>query len=470
MTGGTFQAAIEIVALAVITIGVLQSLLYAVQLAVAGVALSQRPPLPRLGMLWERYADVAPPVSVLVPAFNEERSIIDSVRSILSLQYPGLQVVVVSDGSTDGTVERLVSAFGMSESDTLPQPALPHEAVTATYTSDIESRLVVVDKANGGKSDALNCAITYARSPLVCTIDADSILEADALLRAVAPFIEDPERTVAVGATIRVANGCRIVGGRVVEIGVPRKALPLFQTIEYLRAFLMARLAWSRIGALTIVSGAFGLFRRNIVVEVGGYSTGTVGEDFELIIKLHRHLIDKKQDYRIAYIPEPVCWTEVPESLGQLGKQRSRWHRGAMETFFKHRKMLLNPRYGRVGTLGFLNMLLVDVLSPIAELLGYLIIPLAWATGILSLDYFLAFTALTFAFGIFISAGALVMEEVELRRFPRARDLRVLFVASVLENIGYRQINNFWRVRGMIQFIGRRRGWGHLDRKGFGSA
>lgn len=464
------QAAIEIVALAVIIVGLLQSALYATQLIVAGIALSRRPPLPRVGMLWERYADVAPPVSVLVPAYNEERSIIDSVRSILALQYPGLQVVVVSDGSTDRTIEKLVSAFEMEPSDTAPQPALPHKLVRATYASEIEPRLVVVNKDNGGKADALNCAITFARSPLVCTIDADSILESDALLRAVAPFVEDPERTVAVGATIRVANGCRIVGGRVVEIGVPTKLLALYQTIEYLRAFLMARLAWSRIGALTIISGAFGVFRRNTVVDVGGYASDTVGEDFELIVRIHRRLSERGQDYRIAYVPEPVCWTEVPESLSQLGKQRTRWHRGAMETFFRHRKMLLNPKYGRVGTLGFLNMLLIDVLSPAAELLGYLIIPLAWATGILSIDYFLAFMALTFAFGIFISAGALVMQEVELRRFPRTRDLVVLLMASVLENLGYRQINNYWRVRGMIQFLARRGGWGHLDRQGFKSA
>jgi cellulose synthase/poly-beta-1,6-N-acetylglucosamine synthase-like glycosyltransferase len=314
----------------------------------------------------------------------------------------------------------------------------------------------------------LNCAINFARADIICVIDADSILERDALLRAVEPFIDDPERTVAVGATIRVVNGCTVQHGHVIDVRLPRRMLALFQTIEYLRSFLMARLAWSQIGALTIVSGAFGLFRRQVVIDAGGYSTQTVGEDLELVIRLHRLMRDRGEAYRITFIPEPVCWTEVPETLRNLGRQRTRWQRGALETFFMHADMMVKPRlYGRIGSLSFLHMLLIDVVSPIAEVIGYVFVPMFWATGLLSVDYLLAFLSLTFAFGIAISAGALILEELELRRFPKIADLLRLVVAAVLENFGYRQLNNVWRVRGTLQFLRGKRAWGHLSRKGF---
>ena len=228
----------------------------------------------------------------------------------------------------------------------------------------------------------------------------------------------------------------------------------------------MARLAWSRLRTLTIISGAFGMFRRQAVVAVGGYSLGTVGEDLELVLKLHRHLKEEGTDYRIEFIPEPVCWTEVPESLAVLGRQRTRWQRGALEAFSKHKEMLFRSRYGRIGWLGFGHMLLVDVLGPIVELLGYMLIPISWGFGILDVDYLLAFLALTFTFAIFISVGSLVLEEFELKRFPRARHLAVLTLAAILENLGYRQINNFWRVRGLVQFLRGARGWGEMKRLG----
>jgi cellulose synthase/poly-beta-1,6-N-acetylglucosamine synthase-like glycosyltransferase len=272
---------------------------------------------------------------------------------------------------------------------------------------------------------------------------------------------------VAVGGTIRIANGCRIENGRVTRIGLPRNLLALFQTVEYLRAFLMARLAWSRLKTLTIISGAFGLFRRQTAVAVGGYSHGTVGEDFELVIKIHRHLRDRGEDYAITFIPEPVCWTEAPESWRVLGRQRSRWQRGALETFFRHKDMLLRPRYGRIGSLGFLHVLLVDVLGPPVEVLGYVLVPLLWGLGLLSVDYLLAYLALTFVYGIFVSVGSLILEEIELQRFPRARDLLILTLVAILENFGYRQISNLWRVQGFWQYLRGKQGWGTMTRVGF---
>jgi cellulose synthase/poly-beta-1,6-N-acetylglucosamine synthase-like glycosyltransferase len=271
-----------------------------------------------------------------------------------------------------------------------------------------------------------------------------------------------------VGGTIRIANGCTIDTGQVTGVRLPGNFLALVQIMEYLRAFLMARLALGQMQALTVISGAFGLFSRQRVVEVGGYSHGTVGEDMELVIKLHRHMRDLKLPYRIDFIPEPVCWTECPEDLGVLARQRSRWQRGALECFVKHRDMAFNPRYGRIGFVGFGHIVLVDVLGPLIEVLGYILVPLLWGLKLLALPWLLAFLAATFTFGIAISALTLILEEVQLRRFPRARELAILALISVIENLGYRQLSNVWRLKGWWQFLRREQGWGTMTRKGFG--
>jgi cellulose synthase/poly-beta-1,6-N-acetylglucosamine synthase-like glycosyltransferase len=453
-----------------IAAGLMQNLLCLAQLGLAAAALRAEPPIGRAGALWRRYAESAPPVSLLAPAYNEEPTIVESVRSLLALQYPSFEIVVVNDGSKDGTLARLIEAFGLQPVERDYEEAAPHAPIRGLYASPLQPKLLVVDKVNGGKADALNAALNLARAPIVCSIDADSLLEGDALLRAIRPFVDDPEKTVAVGGTVRIANGCRIRHGRVTEVGLPRNPVAVLQTVEYLRAFLMARLAWSRLETLIIISGAFGLFRRNHVLAVGGYTVGTVGEDMELVVKLHRRLRELKQPYRIAFIPEPVCWTEAPESLKVLGRQRARWHRGALETFWTHRAMLLNPRYGRVGLLGFGHILVVDVLGPVVELLGYLLVPAFWALGLLQVEYLLAFLAVSFTFGVVISVGSLALEEAELKRFPRARDLLILTFAAVAENFGYRQLNAVWRLQGLWQFLRGSHSWGDMTRKGFQAA
>jgi cellulose synthase/poly-beta-1,6-N-acetylglucosamine synthase-like glycosyltransferase len=455
------------VATVVIGFGLLQNLLQIVQLAIAWIALARRPPVGRFGLVWRRHSDAAPPVSLLAPAYNEELNIVDSVRALLALAYPAFEVIVINDGSRDQTLGVLVRAFGLSPVERLHDATLSHAPIRGLYGSARTPRLLVIDKDNGGKADALNAGINLARAPLFCAIDADSMLEPEALLRAVKPFIDDPLRTVAVGGTIRIANGSRIASGRVVDVSLPRNPLALVQIVEYLRAFLIARLAWSHVNAMLIISGAFGIFRRADVVEVGGYSLGTVGEDLELVLKLHRHLIEQRRDYRIHFIPEPVCWTEAPESLNVLARQRARWQRGALETFFKHRDMLFRRRYGRIGWLGLGNMLMVDVLGPLVEVTGYVLVPILWATGTISWNFFLSFIAVTFSYGVFISVGALILEELELRRLPRARHLVVLTAVALLENFGYRQLTNVWRIRGWWQFLRGEQGWGTMTRKGF---
>jgi cellulose synthase/poly-beta-1,6-N-acetylglucosamine synthase-like glycosyltransferase len=461
------ESVAQVIALFVIGTGLLQSAFHLWQLGVAGLALARAPALEKAGLLWRRYADAAPPITLLVPAYNEELSIVDSVRSLLALQYPNFEVVVVNDGSKDGTMAALIEAFELVPVERHYERAAPHQPIRALYRAPNQPRLVIADKENGGKADALNAAINLARAPIVCSMDADSLLEPEALLLAVRPFVEDPERTVAVGGSIRIANGCEIQSGRVTRISTPRNLVALLQTVEYLRAFLIARLAWSHLDALTIISGAFGLFRRDAVMEVGGYSLGTVSEDMELVVKLHKHFRGAKRPYRVVFLADPVCWTEAPESLDVLGRQRARWHRGALETFARHRDMLLNPRYGKVGMIGFTYILLVDVLGPFVEIAGYLLIPAFWLLGILNTDYLYAFLAGSFGYGVVISVGALALEEQELRRFPDVRSLLILMGAAVIENFGYRQLSNFWRLRGAWQFATKQHGWGAMTRKGF---
>ena len=461
---------VELIALFVIATGLLQNGIYLIQLGLAAAALIETPPAASGGLLWRRYSDAAPPIALLAPAYNEAMTIAESVRSLLSLHYPSFEVIVVNDGSRDETLQVLIDMFELRPIQRHYELAIDHAPIRGVYGARHQPRLIVVDKENGGKADALNAGINVSRAPIFCSMDADSLLEPDALLRAVRPFVEDPERTVAVGGTVRIANGCTISHGRVVEVRPPRNLLALLQTVEYLRAFLMARLAWSRINALTIISGAFGLFRSARVIEAGGYTHGTVGEDMELVVKLHRLMRDKGLPYRIAFVPEPVCWTEAPEDLRVLGRQRARWHRGALETFERHSDVLIKPRYGRLAVVGFGYILLVDVLGPIVELLGYLLIPMFWAAGVLSTEYLLAFLAVSFAFGVVISVGALALEESELRRFPRARDLVLLTAVAVLENFGYRQLNNLWRLRGVWQYLRRSQSWGTMTRKGFAPA
>ncbi len=473
-TADDLLAYVEISAVIITTIvicaGLMQNFIYVLQLIVAHMAILRRPPVRQSQILWSAFVDVAPPIALLVPAYNEEATVVQNVRSLLALHYPSFEVIVVNDGSKDGTIDALIEAFGLKATERPFELALQHAAIRSLYSSPDHPNLLVVDKENGGKSDALNAAINVSYAPLFCAVDADSLLEADSLLRSLQPFIDSPNRAAVVGGTIRVVNGCEVRAGRVVKIGLPTQLLPLLQTVEYLRAFLMARLAWSRLQALTIVSGAFGIFRRSVVVAVGGYSHGTVGEDFEIILKIHRYMREQKRDYLIEFIPEPVCWTEVPVSLSVLAKQRIRWQRGALETFARHKDMMFRPRYGRIGFVGLGNVLLQDVLIPPIEFIGYLLVPLFWWLGLLEWRYFAAFLALTFSFGIFISVGALILEEIELRRFTRARDLLILLAVAIFENFGYRQLNSVWRVIGHWQFLRRRQGWGEMVRVGFGGS
>jgi len=407
------------------------------------------------------------PVTIIAPAYNEEVTIVESVKSLLALQYPLFEAVVVNDGSKDETLETLKSAFDLRQVPAQLEEKVECQKVLGVYRSTTNPNLVVVDKMNGGKADALNAGLNISRYPLFCAIDADSLLEGDALLRVTRPFLEKPHTTVAAGGIIRVANGCHIEGGRVLRVGLAKNWLAVLQTVEYLRAFLFGRMGWDAIRSLLIISGAFGVFKKSVVIEAGGYSHDSIGEDMELVVRIHRLLREQGRRYEMHFIPDPVCWTEVPESLKILARQRNRWHRGLVDSLRRHRKMFLNPRYGTIGMIAFPYFVFFEMLGPVVELSGYIIVPLSYAFGILNLQFFFLFLSLAILLGVVLSTGSVVLEEISFRRYPHARDILKLVAVGILENFGYRQIHTWWRFTGMVDYFRKKTAWGKMERKGF---
>jgi cellulose synthase/poly-beta-1,6-N-acetylglucosamine synthase-like glycosyltransferase len=410
-------------------------------------------------------SNYAPPVSVVVPAYNEEATIAESVRSFLTLHYPLHEVVVVNDGSKDATLEVLMREFDLYESDQPVRMQLETAPLRGVYTSPTE-RLVVVDKENGGKADALNAGVCAANYPLVCCLDADIILEEDALLRVARPMIES-SAVAAVGGIVRVANGCEFEKGRIIKVKTPKKVLPNFQIVEYLRAFITVRTAWSRLNCLLIISGAFGMFRRRDLILAGGYSDDTVGEDMELTTRMHRVLRENDRRYKISFVPDPIAWTEVPDTLRVLGRQRDRWHRGLLDTLVRHRRMLFNPRYGAVGLIGMPYFFLFEFLGPVIELLGYVAFVAGLALGVINAAFALVFFLAAVGLGVLLSTAAVFLEELRLERYPSWRDLVKLILYGVLENFGYRQLNTLWRAMAIVSFLRKNSDWGAMERKGF---
>ncbi len=405
------------------------------------------------------------PISILAPAYNEQNTIADNVRSLLQLHYPEFEIIVINDGSKDNTLEVLKREYRLRASHRPFESRLSCRKVRGVYVSDDHPRLVVVDKENGGKADALNAGINVSRYPLVSAIDADSILEHDVMLKLVRPFLDSPH-TVAVGGIVRVANGCSIRGGEVVEIGLSEKWLPNFQIVEYLRSFLFGRVGWDILNGLLIISGAFGVFRKDAVIGCGGYLHDTVGEDMELVVRMHRTMREQKKPYRITFVPEPVCWTEVPEDIATLSRQRNRWQRGLIETILRHRNMLFNPRYGVVGCFALPFFLLFEMLAPAIELTGYIVFVFSWAFGIIDTGFAILFLTAAVLLGMVLSLSALVLEELSFRKYPRIRHIFKLFLFAVLENFGYRQIHSFWRIQGIWSFLRGEKKWGKMDRVG----
>lgn len=417
-----------------------------------------------LGDLPQAFADLKPPISLLVPAYNEASTIAASVRSLLQLTYSEFEIIVINDGSSDETLVELKREFALIPFAEAHRNKLPTRSVRGIWRSTRHPNLRVIDKKNGGKADALNAGINAARYPLFCAVDADSILQRNSLQLIVQPFIEDA-RTIAAGGTVRVVNGCQAHGGFLTSVGLPHKLLPLLQIVEYLRAFLFGRLGWSPLNAMLVISGAFGLFRKASVIGVGGYRTDTVGEDMELVMRLHRLHRKLRIPYRIVFVPNPVCWTEVPETLRVLKNQRVRWQRGLSESLMMNMGLLFNLRGGWVGWLALPFTLLFEWLGPVIEVSGYVCIIFGFLLGVVSLPAFLAFVLVAIVFGIVLSTCALLLEEMSFHLYPRPRQLALLFLMAIVENIGYRQITLLWRLRGLLQWLfGTKAHWGSMTR------
>jgi len=430
------------------------------------VALQRRSRDAILDSLPQVYSGLEPPISLLVPAYNEEATIAASVRSMLQLSYAELEIIVINDGSKDATLDVLKEEFGLQAFPEAYRVQITTQPVHAVYRSLRYPNLRVIDKANGGKADSLNAGINASRYPLFCGVDADSILQRDSLQKLVRPFLTDVTM-VATGGTVRVANGCQVSGGFLTQVGLPRNPWALFQVVEYLRAFLFGRLGWSVVNGMLIISGAFGLFRKQTVIEAGGYRPKTIGEDMELVVRIHRLLRERDQPYRIEFVPDPVCWTEAPEDRATLRNQRIRWQRGLAESLASNWGLMFSRHGGVPGWLAFPFMILFEWLGPVVELCGYVFMSIAWVLGAISWDAFGTFLFLAVGLGVLLSASGLLLEEMSFHIYPRPSQLLVLGVVVVAENFGYRQLNSWWRLVGLWRWARQQEStWGTMTRKG----
>jgi cellulose synthase/poly-beta-1,6-N-acetylglucosamine synthase-like glycosyltransferase len=443
----------------------------------------------------------APLISLVAPAYNEEVTMVESVRSLLRLNYPQYEIILVNDGSKDNTVGVLKEAFKFVRSDVDYNPHLGTMPIRGFYRSTVELpaqvvRLVLVDKDNGGKADAINAGINASQGTYVATMDADSLMIEEALRVTVQPILDDPNRVIACGGQIALSNGCRVEGGRVVEVRLPRPWIARFQVVEYMRSFTQGRTALGQVNALLILSGVFAVFQRESLISAGGFLTRhmrsrigqeycgvgaeTVCEDMEVVVRMHRYVIDHTLDGRVVFLPQPTSWTEAPEVYKNLGKQRSRWYRGLLEVLWIHRRVLFRPRYGRIGLFALPYQLFFEAMAPVLETLGYLVLPLSWAVGLLSPRALLSFLALAMAFTFFLSAGSISVAMARVRmgdprqarslfEYRGVRPYVVLLVAGLLSNLGYRQYLLYWQLKGLKDFLKKRKSWDKFERKGFAS-
>ena len=412
------------------------------------------------------YSHLQMPISLVVPAYNEAATITTSIRALLQLRYQHFEVIIVNDGSKDDTLAVIERDFKLQPFPEAYRVQIKTKPVRGVYRSLSHPNLRVIDKVNGGgKADATNAGINAARHPIFYCGDADSVLDPHSMEHVVRPFLEDP-RTVACGGTVRIINGCKVRGGVLEKVGLPRNPLALVQVVEYLRAFLGGRLGWSAINGMLIVSGAFGVFHRDTVVAAGGFRSDVIGEDMEMTVRLHRKLSERGARYRVAFIPDPVCWTDAPEDVATLAKQRKRWHRGLAESLWENRKLCFAKNSGSAGWVAFPFFVLFELLSPVIEVGGFLVMGIALAIGMMSGTSFLAFVAVAFSLGVMLSTTALLLEELSFHTYPKTRQVFGLFLVAILENFGYRQVMSVWKLDALYGWVtGRRILWGDMKRK-----
>ena len=418
-------------------------------------------------------APLTPSISVIAPAYNEEVTIVENIRALLSLYYNNYEVIIVNDGSKDNTLRQMINAYDLERVNYYFDYRIPCERIRGIYKSKNGAfrKLTVIDKANGGKADALNAGVNISKKDLVCCIDVDCIMEPDALLKMVKPFMEETDKkVVAAGGVIRVANSCVIEDGQIQEIRLPKEFLPRMQVLEYTRAFLLARMAWGKLDGLLLISGALGMFDKETVIKCGGYSTKTVGEDMELVVRMRRYMVEQNLPYQVIYIPDPLVWTEVPNTAKVLGRQRNRWTRGTLEVLLTHKKLFMNPKYKTFGAFGFTYWFFFEWLAPILEFLGYLYFFFLVIMGSVNWPFFLFLLTFVYTFAVMLSTWAILFEEKTFHKYKTRREVLQLLGTALLEPIFYHPRTVWWAVRGNFDYLRGVRNWGKQERQGFGAA
>jgi poly-beta-1,6-N-acetyl-D-glucosamine synthase len=414
----------------------------------------------------------APSVSLLAPAYNEAANIIENVRSLLAVHYNNIELIVINDGSKDDSLQKLIEAYQLVKVPFLVNEKIKTKPIRGIYKSrnSLYHKLIVVDKVNGGKADALNTGINVASNKYLVCIDVDCILEQDAMLKLIKPFLEETNKQViATGGVIRIANSCEVVNGKLVKVHLPKQLLPRMQTLEYIRAFLLGRMAWSRMNGLLIISGAFGAFDREIAIKAGGYNHATVGEDMELIVRMRRYMHENKIPYKVSFIPDPLCWTEAPASYKILGRQRNRWTRGTIETLQIHKKMFFNRRFGILGILSYPYWFFYELLAPLIEFSGFVGLTIFAMAGYISWPFFLLLLAFILSFGFLYSVFAILIEVLTFNQYKRRTDIFKLILIAFAEPLFFHPFVVWSAVRGNLDFIRKKKSWGEMTRQGFNS-
>lgn len=406
------------------------------------------------------------PVTILVPAYNEESGVVATIHSLLNLDYPQTELIIIDDGSKDGTAATVIKQFDMTVSEKSGNPTLSTKPILGIYRSNVHPNLWLIKKENGGKGDALNVGINYARYSYFCTIDGDSILDGNSLLRVMKPVIASDGKVIAAGGNVRIVNGLDVEYGAVSEMKLSGRPFVVMQIVEYLRAFLMGRIALSKYNLVLIISGAFSVFSKKHVIQAGGYNVTTIGEDMEMVVKLQRMLKENKLDGRIEFVADPVCWTEAPQTLSVLRKQRRRWHQGLLESLWAHRKMTFNPKYGAVGMISVPYFWIVECLGPLIELAGYMYIIAAFFVGGIYYEYSVFLILLFVLYGTVFSMGAVLLESWSLGTYPKISALFRMMLLTLTEVIWYRPLTLIWRVEGLFRSMLRISSWGEMERVG----
>lgn len=410
-------------------------------------------------------------VSIVAPAFNEGVNIVYNVKSLLSLTYPKYEIIIVNDGSTDDTLTKLITEFELVKIDFYYQEKIVTKPVRGHYksTNPIYSKLMVVDKENGkSKADGSNAGINSSKYPLFLCTDVDCILKRDTILKLAKPFMENETRVIATGAGIRISNSCEVKDGFLHKVHFPKDWYPRFQELEYVRSFLFGRMAWSQINGLLLVSGGLGMFDKEIAIKVGGYWHKSLGEDMELITRMRKHMHENKQKFLIKYIPESLCWTEVPETREVLLRQRTRWARGLVQTLFLHRKMFLNPKYGKTAFLILPFFFVFEFLVPIIEFLGIIALIIAFINNSINVEYLLTVGLFVYLFYLLITLISILIDDLLYKSYANYKELIVLIFMAIIEPFFYHPLNVYASLKGYWLFVRQKeQKWGVMIRKGF---